>query len=245
MKTLFNTMIIISLLFVAVGVKAQDETKQKNNLQAKKKITVVKELEEFSSIEASSIFKIHVTQSDKQSVKVDAPENYMPLFKFEVKNGVLKLSLKDSIKGDLNDLFCHVTIRVKKLEKIKLSGASSLTAEGITSEKFHCNISGASSAVISVNSSTLTCDVSGASALHVSGNISGISDMDISGASVVYGYKLKSRAADCYVSGASKAELYAEESLRIEASGVCQVNYKGSAKVMAMASGMSSITKSE
>lgn len=244
MKTLFNHKIILAMAATTILATATSSAQEKAlHLQPEKRVYVKKSLDNFSSIEATSIFQIQVSQSDKQSVTIDAPENYMPFFSLEVKNGTLKISMKDTVDVNFEELMCRVIISVKNLEKIKLSGASSLSCEGtIKAENFSCKLSGASSANLALNTSSLSCFLTGASALNIAGNVNGIADMDVSGASVVYGYKLKAKSADCYVSGASKAELYADESLRIEASGVSQVNYKGNAKVLAMATGMSSVS---
>jgi hypothetical protein len=219
----------------------------------------------FTGIDASGVYKIEVTQSSNESLTIDTEFELMKYVEVKVKDGVLYLSLDTDampryLKRNTPDIKAKVGI--KQLEKVRLSGASSLVAKSnFSPDKFSIGMSGASYAEIpGINSIETKIDISGASKLQfnskgkevlidvsgaskliakldfakVSGEFSGASSSEVSGTSM---------NAEFEVSGATslKAEAFTSANLFIDASGASKATFGKLKEVLIKASGASSI----
>jgi hypothetical protein len=100
-----------------------------------------------------------------------------------------------------------VSIVMKSLDKVTLSGASKLTTNDLfTSDKFQCNCSGASNLFVNVNTGRLNIETSGACNIRIKANVTGNTSLDVSGTSKIRG-ELKAAKVKFNVSGVGSVEL--------------------------------------
>src|SRR4051812_14949802 len=97
-------------LLLLTGISAFSATAQQN-----------RSVGDFTGVKAGDSFKIVLTQSDANSVKVDAPENVMAQIKTEVKDGILVISSEGNIKTDKD---ITISIGIKTLNSLDVSGAA-------------------------------------------------------------------------------------------------------------------------
>jgi hypothetical protein len=175
----------------------------------------------FTAIEAGGAVDVEVSQSDSYSVEVSTDDNILPNIITKVEGETLHISRQD--KDFFNNSTVHVKISLPKLSAIELSGASRGIANNIKSDKLNLEVSGASRLLMNGTVSELQSEVSGASKLDAKGLIADNVEIECS--------------------GASKAHVQANTSLKISAAGASKVVYSGTPKVVEESSGASSIAQ--
>lgn len=187
-----------------------------------------------TSIEASSIFSIEVTQGNARGVRIECDEIYEKYLLVRCSEGELKLSLTPNTYIERNrhqkdQIGIKVYLQMPTIKELDLSGASSLQATGVFStNELEIDLSGATSVTgLNISGNKLSLDCSGASSIDLTGDFREI-EADISGASTI---KLHSNATsvEADVSGASNFSVTGNHKRTdITASGASNVKLNGS-----------------
>lgn len=173
------------------------------------------DVSDYNGINAEGVFYIELIKGSREDVTVEAEAKVLEYINVRVsRDGVLEIYLDRSIpsKYQRNMKPILVTVHIKELESLSLSGASRLITDSkFTSQDFMANLSGASKV------SGLNID-----AVNTKIVLSGASDFSISG-NVENGYY--------DITGAAKVSIKNNfEVLKIEGSGAPKINVVGSAK---------------
>jgi hypothetical protein len=202
----------------------------------------------FTNLQVGSAFQVTVTPSSTYSVSITAARDQLDHMTVRTSGGTLEVSLKfgfwDFWHSFNNRPILEVTM--PELDILDISGASTVTALGFSSNKdFKMQLSGASTGAIDIQAHDASVTVSGAS--HVTGtlnihdlrlNVSGASNvnldgegnslnLDASGASTATLNNLPFGDARAEVSGASHGIVNASGKLDIFVSGASTVDYYG------------------
>ena len=187
-------------------------------IQEGDRVTKSYEVSNFNKLDVSHAFDVEIKIGKEASMKITAGENIHPYIKVENKENSLILGLKENI----NVGHIKVELTVEKLNSIDASGACKIFVEGISSESFELDMSGACTGELSGEVKKLEVDLSGATNLDARGLIAEIVEIDIS--------------------GASNAKVYASKKLEAEASGASNISFYGNPeKVETDVSGASNI----
>lgn len=200
--------------------------------------SIVPEVAPFSAIEAGGIFKIELIQGENHFVEITADESILSDVDVRVRNGVLKLGFS----GSTRRASITATVMTPEVEKINLSGASSLNASTvIESPSLELILSGASSITMEVQTESLRSRVSGASNLTLTGEARE-HNVSASGASQIRAQQLATSITIARLSGASNARVEASESLDVNASGTSKVMFSNEPEdIKVRTSGMGSV----
>lgn len=166
-----------------------------------------RDVSDFSAVDVSGVFQVEIVAGKDFSVDVQADDNLIQYVTTEVRGETLRIGLDKKV-STRNDLIVRVT--APSIEKLQASGASKVSAIGISGDSFTLDASGASRVTVVGATSSLSVDVSGASNIDADELTAVNANVDASGASHVY----------VNVSG----ELHAE------ASGASRVVYSGDPK---------------
>ena len=221
---------------------------------------------DYVSLDISGAIKTSFSEN-ADSVYVTADESVIDYVRVERKGNELCLYIKFPAKfrnwnyGDVTAVLPYST----SLERVDVSGASSLTSEKVfEAEKFAVDVtgasdfdaavhadkvsvsgSGASSISCEVEAESLDVDLSGASDARLSGR-AGTCSLTVSGASSLKGlsdFWIVTDYTSCDISGASSARIICNKSLSGEASGASTLVYSGDAVSEVLVSGASSVKK--
>lgn len=175
----------------------------------------------FKNIEGSGAINLEVLVGESFGAEVEADDNLTQTIKTEVSGDTLKIYTENKISTK-NKIM--VRIKLPKLEKLELSGASTAN-------------------VTNAKSDSLDLRASGASKIKISGETKNL-DADASGASDINAENLTTEDAEVDSSGASSITVAPSNELKAESSGVSSVIYTGEPKsVKQNTSGASSIKK--
>jgi hypothetical protein len=188
-------------------------------------ISVESNLDDFTALEASGIFKIFLLEGDVPHIRIETDENIHEYISFQVRRNTLKLSMEN------NQIYrptrLHVYLTVGTLEKLDLSGATSLEADHtLVSPNLSISISGAGDLDLDVATRDLRTTVSGAGNIALSG-VAETHEVKLSGAASMKCADLKTRKTFISLSGAGSADVYASEVLDASISGVGSIKYAG------------------
>jgi hypothetical protein len=175
----------------------------------------------FTGVSMTGTGTLILRAGEAQSVKITADDNLLPLFKTEVKNGVLEISNERGMRTRSKIVF---EITAPKIDRVENSGALSVNAKGF-----------AGGALKVVHSGTGSVELEGA--------VDSL-ELDLSGVGSANTAKLVAGKVTAYVSGVGSADIRAEKSLRASVSGVGSVKWRGAATdVKTDVSGVGSVKK--
>jgi hypothetical protein len=137
-----------------------------------------------------------------------------------------------------------IKITLPLLRSVNFSGASNSTVSGFSleDETFGLYLSGGSVSQIEGDFSDININVSGASVFTISG-LGKEMHVELSGASLLNAFGFNVDNASVEASGASKAQVFVNESLIAEATGSSVVSYRGEPTVTSDTSGSSSVIR--
>ncbi len=174
----------------------------------------------FTRVELDTIGEVTLTQSDRDSLSIEADDNLLPHLTSAVSGDRLLLRSDASIRPRHPN---HYTITVKSLAGLDVAGLGNVTASSIRSPSLQVRVSGAGNVTASGQADTEEVTLAGAG------------DFD--------GSKLTSRSATVVVSGAGNAKVQPSESLDATITGAGNVEYTGNPTVKQSISGAGSVRK--
>lgn len=197
MKLKFLFILLVSMTLVScklTGIKGNGDL-----------ISEIRTIDDFDNIDISGSFDVKIQVGESLKLEIIAESNLMKYIKTKVKNNTLYILTKENLRprSDLN-----ILISVPNLESIECSGVNDVIAQGINTDKFDIDLSGAASINISGKSNRLFIDVSGAADLLAKELITQDVRIDVSGAANAEVYA--SNSCDADVSGAGYIELYGD-----------------------------------
>lgn len=165
----------------------------------------IREVETFRKIDVSGNYDVEINVGESTKLEIVAESNLLKYIKTKVKRNTLYISSKENLrpKEDLK-----IIISCPDLEAIECSGVNDIIAEGINSEKFDIDLSGAGSIDISGEANLFRIEVSGAADLMARHFHTSDVKIDVSGAANAEVFA--TRSCDAEVSGAGYIELYGD-----------------------------------
>jgi len=208
---------------------------------------IVSEMRQLQGVTGISIeypADVLIQQGSAESVKIEADDNLVPQISNTVKNGTLVIRNNVNWAQRVNPTKkVKITITVKDLNSIDLSGAGTVRVEKLNTQALSVDVSGAGDLTINqLNATSIDCDLSGAGSIALNGTtgklklaISGVGDFD--------GSKLLSKTVTAEISGTGSASVHASDTLDAQISGTGSIDYYGSPSVSKHVSGLGSVTK--
>lgn len=181
--------------------------------------TIHKELPAFREISIDGVGSLEIKIGEKSSVSVSADENLLPYLRTDVKSDRLVIHQEKSINAQHGPRYLVTT---PNLTLIRATGATSVEASLINSEK-------------------LKVSESGVGSMSLSGTVGDL-EVELSGAGSVYAYALKAQNVDASVSGVGSLKVSAEKQLKAKVSGTGSIRYRGTPAVESHVSGVGSVS---
>ena len=238
----------ISILFLALavhtGIYAQDDKVfVHDNNAIPRNINAT-----FTGITVSNTIDLYLSQSDEETVVVSAADiKYRDRIVTEVKDGKLNIYFDgNGFNWNTGDRKLRAYVSFKNISNLSASGSSDIYANGVIKvESLHLTLSGSSDFKGAVDVRELSLNQSGSSDSQISGRADKI-NVNVSGASDVKGYELITDYCEVIASGSSDIQLTANKEINVNASGSCDVYFKGNAVVNNIrSSGSSSVQRKD
>jgi hypothetical protein len=198
----------------------------------------------FSGVDVSGGIDVFVRQDSTESVKVEIDANLQEYIITKVENGVLEIHQVNNTSLNTTGKI-KVYVSGKNFKSFEASGACDIRGENkiVGTDEISLHATGASKIELDLKAPKISGDITGASDLRLTGETKDVF-LQASGASNAKCFELLTENADVDLSGASSADVFASVSIKGEASGASNVNYKGSASsVVVKTSGAGSVNK--
>ena len=202
----------------------------------------VRDLPSFNKLTLKISADVYLTQSDKQSVKIEASEKLLNLIETKVENGELKIEWKKRRISHNEKI--KIYISMKDIFALTISGSGDIVAKGeINTKSIDLVISGSGDITIAkLNAKQISAVISGSADILIKeGNLADELEIVISGSGDIEMSKLKAKKVEIVISGSGSCSVYASEKIVAAISGSGDVVYYGNAVVDAMVSGSGSV----
>lgn len=189
----------------------------------------IRDVSSFNKIEVDGVFNVILSQSDKESVKIETDENIQPLIITSVENETLKINMKDSTSIDkmkkINIYISFVTI-----SKLNTNGVGSLRCSNkLNLKEFELDAKGVGATELIIDAEKLSINSEIVGALILSGNAKEVF-INNKGLGAISAFDLKAEKLSLHSEGVGAAEVYASNDLSVDVSGLGSVKYKGNPK---------------
>ncbi|MBW4543910.1 MAG: DUF2807 domain-containing protein [Symplocastrum torsivum CPER-KK1] len=184
--------------------------------------TESREASEFSSISSKSVGRVTVQQTGKESLKITADDNILPLLESYVADNVLYLTIeKDANFNPTRPI--EFVVEVKSLESLNIKGVGTVEVKDIQGKR-------------------LSISLDGVGSMTIAGSVD-VLELTLSGVGSFNGEEFKTKQATVRNSGVGSAVVNVSENLDATVSGVGSVEYIGSPQVRESGEGVGTVKK--
>ncbi len=206
--------------------------------------TETRDIHNINRISLDGVGNLFIKQGDKESLKIEAEDNVLPIIITDVNNGQLNISFRRS--GFPVDLMptkpINFFLTVKDLNGIDLSGAANIKEATIKTGTMDLSTSGSSDVVMNIRANELTSRSSGSSKFNMSGTVDR-QEVDISGSGTYSAADLASKECRVGISGSGSCTVKVSSRLNVSISGSGNVAYIGNPSVSQSISGSGTVRK--
>ncbi len=196
---------------------------------------------DFTRLDISGRFKIHLKQDSSLTVSVTADDNLMKYIHINPEGDRLRIYSKKNICGS-GELVLN--IGVKNLEVIKTSGGINLVTDGkLNTKDLHFELNGASKIDMDLNADNLITEGSGSTDITLRGQATS-HKIEFAGSGKVKAGDFVVGSYDIETTGASDCTINVLKDLNVNTTGAADIKYRGNpTNVNTSKTGAASVTK--
>jgi len=194
----------------------------------------------FTSINFAVPGTLRVTQSDAQSVKVEAESDVISRIRTEVSDGILTV---DAAKPIVTTEPINVYVSLSAIDGINNDGAGTVISDSLlTTNALNLTLHGAGTFTINLNTTQLTTRISGAGTANLRGNATNHTAV-LTGVGSLRSSELATDTTSIRIEGAGSADVTVTKSLDVSITGTGSVRYHGSPEVHKQITGIGTVQK--
>jgi len=197
---------------------------------------------EFSKIHADGPFRLIIVPAEEPKVEISGEERYLDDIEVFNDNGELNVEIDINFRNLLSDNYDDLIVRIETPEftYLKLDGGIKANVSNFDLESLELVLDGNTDAEIEVKAETLRLEMQGVSSVKLRGSGNQM-DVELDDAVNLEAFSFRAERITMDSEGASRAKIYATESIDIEAGGISNIRYRGNAVVTANTSDASKI----
>lgn len=187
-----------------------------------------KEIKPFRYIKLNGVFSVVLKQGEKEALRIDTDENIQSYIVSTVVNDTLILTMKENVSIDKMKKI-EVFITVNNLERLENRGVGELTCDGVLKlNELNVICEGVGATALNLHADKLTIDSKVVGSLTLKGTVTN-AVINHSGMGIIDAFDLKTESMNLTADGVGAANIFASKQLKINASGLGNINYKGGA----------------
>ena len=231
MKKIF---FIVSALFLAIPFNSFSQKNERKQVEGSGNI-VTKDVavQPFNELKASGVFNVYLEQGNTESVRIEADDNFQPLFEVKNEGSKLVIKMQDHVsiktkKGTKGGMKVYITF--KNLKSMELSTVGNISAEkklSFNDLEIKNNSVGSINLNLSAKSIKIRNESVGTVMLTGSADEAVISN---NGVGSLKAYDFVVQKMEINNEGIGSAEVNAEKELKVKDSFLGKVTNKGNAK---------------
>lgn len=171
---------------------------------------------------------VEIISGKEGELKVNAESNLQEYITTEVKNGKLKISVKDGISLDPSrNMDIKITVPVETISTLSLTGSGDLyNSEILRSENLKISVVGSGDMVLNLDAKEITGAITGSGDVKLIGDATSL-NCKVTGSGDFMAYNLKAKNVDAAVMGSGDISVFASQSLKARVSGSGDISYRG------------------
>jgi hypothetical protein len=226
-KHIFIFLLSIALAACTTNVKTGDGSNkvEQEGTEGKEQ----RKVGDFNMIEIDGVFNVNLSQGNETRLSIEGDKAILEHIITAVEGNTLMLKMEDDTDfGDIDPI--HINVQVTDLSSIKTTGVGKLESIGILKlDQFQLNSEGVGAIDLKLSANKLVVKSSSVGAITLAGKVKD-ADITHNGVGVLQAFDLLTHNLTLSSNGIGAAEVYASESIAIDASGVGSVQYKGNPK---------------
>lgn len=180
--------------------------------------------ESFTKIKASEGLDVYITQSNTQSIEVEADDNIISLIATDIDNGVLTIHAKENI-GRAKSKKIYVSL--PEIDKIvSTSGADVYSTDVIVADNLEVKCNSGADVKIEVKAESVTCSTSSGADIKISGTAQSL-EASASSGSDIHAKNLEVKNCNASVSSGADITVYTTDKLVAKSSSGGDIHYYG------------------
>ena len=214
----------------------------------------------FDGLSISSGYDVYVEKGDHYSISIVVDAEHVERIKVSVSDGILSLGVESGLFRNIKTLKAHITM--PRLSSVTLSSGSDLVSEDVfVTDNFKAVMSSGSDMNINIRADKASVTMSSGSDLKMNIETTDLklvassgSDTKLTGKAVNASFTTSSGSdvdakdllahhVTIVALGGSDVKIHAEKTLKVTASGACDIVYSGNPEVTSTTSGASSVKK--
>lgn len=239
MKTNLFPIFLLSACFFTAHLSFAQRFKGSGNITEK-----TYPVSSFDEMEIDGVFDIHLTQGDKESVRLSIDDNLLPYVQVSNDGGKLIVKWEKARNESDNNVHSNLYITLKDLTRLELHTVGKLqTTNTLRTKSLEMDLHHVGNSDMELDCGQLEINYSGVGNITLSGRAK-TADIRCNGVGSLKAFGLAVDVLDLDNNGVVSVEVYAEKEISIESSGVGSVRYRGNATVKKMnASGIGKVKK--
>lgn len=236
-KIIVATLLSLSLFSCNFDINYNNGVKGNGNVTTEERTIN----ESFTSIKATEGLNVYLTQSDSESITVEADENLHEFIITEIKEGVLKIHTEESIGRSKSK---KVLVSFKDISSItSTSGSDVYSTNSINTDELKLKTTSGSDMKLEVNTSILDCKSTSGSNLRLSGTTDKLFAEATSGSDIKAG-DLKAESSQVKATSGADITINTSKKLTAKATSGGDIKYYGNPETVEKSDGVSgSISK--
>jgi hypothetical protein len=208
-------------------------------------VTETRDVAGFDGVALGGLGSVIVTQGERESLTVEAPEELMKRVTSEVKDGVLVLGLKKGLwmagLGKKNRKI-RFKVTMQHVHTLRLGGVGRMDAPEIATDSLAVAVSGVGGVEIGkLTTESLDVVLSGAGSCEIAGRAD-TQSIKLSGTGNYEARGLETKTTSAVVSGAGNVSIHVTDTLDAKISGAGSIRYQGAPTVRQRVTGAGSIS---
>jgi hypothetical protein len=207
--------------------------------------TETREVGTFSSLSSGGPMNVEISYGTSASLKIEGDENILPYIETYVKDGTLKIKVKD-LNSISPRLKLRVQINMTAINAISQSGSGTVSGNGNfeNSSATRLNMSGSGRLELTfAKFNGANISMSGSGSIELKGSINGDIDMHQSGSGNIDCLNAPCENVSVNMSGSGIMKVNATKSINAHISGSGEIYYSGSPSISSRVSGSGHIRK--
>jgi hypothetical protein len=206
---------------------------------------VTRKVDHFRNIHLAGPGQLHITQSDREHLTIEAPDHMLPEIESTVRDGNLYLGYRSpklvSLQNWREELVYRLTL--VDIDAITLSGSGRITAPDLDTDEIRlCSTGSGPISIDELTADSIHSTISGSGRIVVAGDVES-QQLLISGAGTYAAEGLISDFVSLKISGAGSATVAVHHDLDVVITGSGKVHYMGHPEVTKQISGSGEITR--
>lgn len=207
-------------------------------------ITEERSVGNFNKISVTDGINLFVKQGDSGIVTIEAEDNLIPRIGARVIFGKLTIRFTGFSFVIDHDKPINVYIEAKELRDIELSDGASISYDGLKTDELEIDITGGSTADLTIQCNVLVVDATGDSVINIEGFVDR-QEIEINSGSNYNARNLDSRECFAEITSEASADINVNERLEVEIHSSGILNYIGSPDITQEISSGGSLNKIE